>query len=235
MPYLMKFAKGSNEESSVVAAIDATGKNVASRHLGDFYKLISSSKSADVRASSERAVRRYLDGQTNNSTAAKDLLKAFKGSMNAAPREAFLRLLGATGASQAEEAIEEALSSEQNSLKVSGYAALSNWRDDSLFERHFEALKEEKEQFLRGHAFDALVKFLSGDAEFDEKSEVRMWTSLSKELQDEREKKEFISTLARGSEEWALALIEPFTQDPDEKTSFLAERALEAMRARTEN
>ena len=234
MPFLMKFVKNSKDEGSVVAALDATGKNVAGRHLIDLYKLISSAQSVEVRSAAERAVRRHLDSQTNNSFVAKELLKSFRGSLESAPRESFLRLLGATGASEAEVAIEEALSSDESTLKVAGYTALSNWRDDSLFERHFEGLKNEETQFLRGHAFDSLIKFLSGRAEFDEKSEQKMWTLMSKELQDEREKSEFIRTLARGTEGWAMALIEPLTKDSNEKTSFLAERALESMKNREE-
>jgi HEAT repeat protein len=232
VPYLLKFARDSEEQDSVVAALDATGKNLQGRHLSDLYKLISATDSADVRAAAERAVKRYLVGQTNNSTAAKDLVKAFQSSMEAKPKETFLRLLGATGAPQAEEAVAEALSSEDNNLKVSAYAALGNWRNDSLFDRHFKSMVSEKEQFLRGHAFDSLILFLKGGAEFNEKSEQRMWTRLSRELQDEREKKEFISTLARGSEDWAMALVKPFTSDPNDNTSFLAEKALEAMERR---
>ena len=221
MPSLMKFAKTSEEEDSVVAAIDATGKNVESHHLVEFYKLISSSQAVDVRAASERAVKRYLDEQGSNSLAAKELLVSFKGSLDSAPRESFLRLLGATGSSEAEEALEEALSSDENTLKIAGYTALSNWRDASFFERHLESLKNEDEKFLRGHAFDSLIKFLSGDADFNEKKRM-MWTGLSKDLRDSREKKEFINALARGREVWAIALVEPFVKDPDEKTSFLA-------------
>ncbi|MGJ8726535.1 MAG: serine/threonine protein kinase [Roseibacillus sp.] len=232
VPYLLKFAKESKEKDAVVAAIDATGKNLSGRHLSDLYKLISSSPSVDVRGASERAVKRYLVAQTNNSPAAKDLVTAFKGSMEKGPRETFLRLLGATGAPEAAEAVEEALSSSDNSLKVSAYAALANWRDDSLFEQHIGAMRGENETFLRSHAFDSVISFLKGDAEYDDGSEKKMWQALSKELKDSREKKEFISILARGSENWAMALIEPLTKDSNDDTSFLAEKALEAMERR---
>lgn len=232
VPFLMKFATGSGDEDSTVAAIDATGSNLESFHLTELYKLISNSSSADVRAAAERAVKRYLVAQTSNSVAAKDLLKAFKNSVDPKAREAFLRLLGATASSEAEEAVEAALSSDENTLKISGYAALANWRDDSLFERHFEAMKGEDEKFLRSHAFDSMITFLKGGAEFSEESDQKMWALLSTDLRDEREKKEFISTLARGTEDWAIALIEPLTNDANEKTSFLAEKALESMERR---
>ena len=232
VPFLMKFAKSSNEEDSVASALDAIGKNIAGEDLNALYKIISSTQSANVRAAAERAVKRHLQGQTNNSIAARDLVVAFQSSMESKPKETFLRLLGVTGSSQAEDAVEEALSSDDNTLKVSAYAALANWRNDTLFDRHLESMIGEEEKFLRGHAFESLLTFLSGDAEFDEASEKKMWTALSKELQDELEKKKFISTLARGSEDWAIALIEPFRKDAHEETSFLAERAIEAMKNR---
>ena len=232
VPYLIKFAKDSQEKDAVVAALNATGNNLSKRHLADLYKMISTSPSAEVRGAAERAVKRFLVGQTNNSAAAKDLVKAFRGSLEKGPRESFLRLLGATGAPEAQEAVAEALASNDDSLKVSAYAALANWRDDSLFKEQLAAMKREKKPFLRGHAFDSVISFLKGDAEFEEASEKKMWKALSKELKDSREKKEFISTLARGSEDWAMALIKPLTKDSNDDTSFLAERALEAMSRR---
>ncbi|WP_411847386.1 protein kinase [Roseibacillus persicicus] len=232
IPFLVKYASEGGDENSVVAAIDATGENLSSRYLTDFYKIIANSKSANVRSAAERAIKRHLVSQTSNTAAAKDLLKAFENTLEPTVREAYLRLLGATGTEEAEEAVEIALNSEENTLKVSGYAALANWRDDSMFERHFSALQSENTRFLRTHAFDSMIAFLKGGADFDEDSEEKMWTQLSKDLRDEREKKEFISTLARGSEDWAIALIEPFTTDENERTSFLAEKALEAMERR---
>ena len=232
IPYLLKFAKDSQETDAVVAALDATGKNLSGRYLPDLYQLISTSPSPDVRGAAERAVNRYLVGQTNNSPAAKDLVKAFRGALEKGPRESFLRLLGATGAPEAEEAVAEALNSDDDSLKISAYAALANWRDDSLFDQQLAAMKGEKKQFLRGHAFDSVMSYLKGDSEYDEASEQKMWTALSKELQDSREQKEFISVLARGSEDWAMGLIEPFTKDSNDDISFFAERALESMERR---
>ena len=232
IPYLLKFAKNSQESDAVVAALDATGKNLSGRNLSDLYPLISSSESADIRGAAERAVKRYLVDQTNNSPAAKNLVKAFEGSLEKGPRESFLRLLGATGAPEAEKAVAKALTAEDDSLKVSAYAALANWRDDSLFDQQISAMEEENKPFLRGHAFDSVISFLKGDADVDNASRKKMWTRLSKDLRDTREKKEFISTLARGSEGWAVALIEPFTKDSDDDTSFLAERALQAIESR---
>ena len=232
VPYLLKFAKNSQEEDAVVAALNATGKNLSGRYLPDLYQLIASSPSLDVRGAAERAAKRYLVDQTNNSPAAKDLVKAFQNSLEKGPRESFLRLLGATGAPEAEDAMVEALNSDDDSLKVSAYAALANWRDDSLFEQQIAAMKAEKKQFLRGHAFDSVISFLKGEAEFDDASEKKMWTELSGELKDSREKKAFIGTLARGSDDWAMALIEPLTKDSNDDTSFYAERALEAMKGR---
>lgn len=234
MPYLLKFAEDSKEEDSVVAALNATGQNVRGRHLNDLYKMISAAKSSDIRAAAERAVRRHLESQTNNSGAAKDLVKAFRSSLEPKPRETFLRLMGATGATEAKEAVADALSSDNNNLKVSAYAALASWRNDSLFDFHLQSMAGETEKFLRGHAFDSLLSFLTGDGEFSEANEQKMWTLLSKELQDEREKKEFISKIARGSEDWAIALVEPFTKDSNDETSFLAEKALEAMKRRSQ-
>ena len=231
VPYLLKFAQSSKEEKAVVAALNATGKSLQVRDLDVLFKMIASTKSADVRAAAERTAKRFLVGQNSNSAAAKDLLKAFRGSLEPQPRESFLRLLGATGAPEAETAIDEALSSDEKTLKISGYAALVNWKDTSMFQKQFEAASAEKEKFLRTLAFDSLIDFLAGDADFG-KSRKKLWTQVSTDLRDSREKKKFISTLARGSEDWAMALVEPLTKDPNDDTSFLAEKALEAMARR---
>ncbi|MBK1835573.1 serine/threonine-protein kinase [Roseibacillus ishigakijimensis] len=233
IPYLLKFAEDSADEAAVEAALDATGENLQPRHLPTLYDLIAAADSPQVRGAAERAVRRNLLVRKNNSVAAKDLLAAYEGSSSAPAKETFLRLLGTTARPEAEKAIESALASEENSLVVAAYSALANWRDDSQFARHLEALQGEETTFRRSHAFDSVITLLTGDAEIAEDDLQAHWTSLASDLRDVREKRAFITKLAVRSDPWAIALIEPLTDDPDDDTSFLAEKAVEKMTARS--
>ncbi len=232
MPFLLKYATDGEDNGSVVAALNATGQNVETDHLDVLYRIISTTDSPDVRSAAERAVKRHLEGKTNNSRVARDLLKAFENSLDSKPKETFLRLLGASGDPQAKGAVSAALASDENTLRVAAYAALANWRDTSLFETHLKALRGESDKFLRSYAFDSLVKFLVGKVDLVNYEKKAMWTAVSSELKDEREKKEFIGALGRGSEAWALELIRPFTKDSNEDLSFYAERAIEAIKGR---
>lgn len=195
------------------------------------YHIINNSDSDKVRGAAERAAKEYFVKQRNNSVAAKKLVATFKRASKKKSQQAFLRLLGTTGSSEAQEAVRISLSSGSKTIKISAYAALANWTTDDFFDEHFEAASSETEAFLRSHAFDSMISFLKKDSSASGLNAKKMWTMVSQDLRDLREKKEFIKTLAQGSEVWASNLIKPLQADPDESVSFLAERAMEAMEA----
>ena len=235
VPYLLKFAAETEETEIAEVALNATGENLAKNDFSELLKLISTTGSNRVRSAAERAAKRFLDGQSSNAVAAKELQEAFKNSSIPQIQESFLRLLGATGSTEAERVVEEALSSNETTLKISAYASLANWRDDSFFDKQFKAASLERSKMLRTHAFDSLINFLKGDAKFGAQSKQRMWTKVGSDLRDTRERKTFIrtlATLATKDDGWAIGLVTPLVRDPDDDVSFLAEQALEAMKSR---
>ena len=228
---LLEFATKSKEEEAVFAALNATHEHLDADDLGVLYHIINNSDSDKVRGAAERAAKEYFVKQRNNSVAAKKLVATFKRASKKKSQQAFLRLLGTTGSSEAQEAVRISLSSGSKTIKISAYAALANWTTDDFFDEHFEAASSETEAFLRSHAFDSMISFLKKDSSASGLNAKKMWTMVSQDLRDLREKKEFIKTLAQGSEVWASNLIKPLQADPDESVSFLAERAMEAMEA----
>lgn len=232
---LIEYAAESNEERSVVAALTAVSKNLRERDLQELYKLISFSDSPEVQGAAERAVKTYAIAQDNTTIITRDLAKAYKAASESRARQAYLRLLGATGNERAVDTLKDALESKDESLKVAAYSAFGSWRDDSLFEEHLAGMASESTKFVRAHAFDSMLTFLLGDLDVTRDREQEMWELFSKEVQDDREKREFISKIARSSTDWRIELVRPYLTDPNEEISFLAEKAVESLNRRKES
>lgn len=234
VPLLMHYAEESNEERSIVAALVAASDNLRERDLQVLYKLISFSDSQAVQAAAERAVKAYAIAQENTTIITRDISKAYQAASESRAKQAYLRLLGATGNDRAIDTLKDALQSQDEALKVAAYSAFGSWRDNSLFSEHLSAMAGESTKFVRAHAFDTMLTFLTGDLDATREREKEMWIEFSKEVQDDREKREFISKLARNPTDWGIELVTPYLKDSSEEISFLAEKAVQSMKRRLE-
>lgn len=234
VPLLLDYAKNSNETKSVVAAIEAASGNLSLRDLEILYSLISFSAANDIRAAAERAATKFIAAQTNTTIVTRDLLSAYKQSDDAVIQQAYLRLLGVTGNESALEALQSALQSEDENLKVAAYTALGKWRNLDFFEEHFAAMSAETSTFIRAQAFESLFALLTSDANREAEKSPALWARLGEDLQNPNEKTQYITRLARNPTPWGLELVRPFLKDPDDDVSFLAERAVTSIENRLE-
>ncbi|MEM9081232.1 MAG: serine/threonine-protein kinase [Verrucomicrobiota bacterium] len=229
MPVLVRFLEEASEERALVAAVSAARHHLNDMDIAVIFNLISFSESDEVRGAAERAVRGYAQAQRSTSQLSRDLAKAYEAAKNPTAQKVYLRLLGVTGGSVAEEAVKSALESEDETVVVSAYTALQNWPDDSMFELHFERMKGERKTFLRTQAFDSVLGYLVQSEEIPPKKAVDLWKDLAGEAGNDREKKELITALARRGQKWAVPIVQGFLEGESDDISFLAERALESL------
>lgn len=232
VPILLDYAKESSETKSAVSAINAANGHLSLRHLDVLYSLISFTASDDIRAAAERAAAKFITEQEGTTVVTRDLLNAYQQANEAVVQQTYLRLLGRTGNERALEALQAALTSDDEGLKVAAYTAFGNWRDDSLFNEHLAAMAAETSSFSRSQAFSSLLTLLTSDNVRDGKGTPELWSRLGEELEKSSEKSEFIKSLARNATPWGLELIEPFKSDSDDDVSFLAEKAFDSVENR---
>lgn len=232
VPLLLDYAKDGQETKPVVAAINAASRNLSSRDLMILYELISFSSSDDIRAAAERAASRFIAAQESTAVLTRDLLASYKQANGATIQQTYLRLLGVTGNERALEALESALQSENEGLKVAAYTAFGSWRDDSFFDEHLSAMSAETTTFARTQAFDSVIAFLTSDANRGADNAAKLWKQLGEKLQNSSEKSKFITSLARNPTAWGLELVKPFKTDSDDDVSFLAEKATDSIENR---
>ena len=226
---LLTFATRSTENKSVVAALDATGKNLRESNLSVLIELIATSESSDIRRAAEKGAKRLVEAEKGNSSVSEALARAFKNALEAAPRQAFLRVLGAAGGSEAARVISDALESDDTATRISAFAALQGGGNPATFNQLYGAATKEKNPQVRGTAFESLLSYSKNSTDLSPDDQRKMWTKVASNLRDSGEKRKFIAAIATVRTSWAAFLVRPLTSDADDDVSFRAEKALQVL------
>jgi HEAT repeat protein len=136
-----------------------------------------------------------------------------------------LRLLGATGGEKAAKTVADALKSDDASTKNAALAALGSWADDSQFDALIEFIEETDDDGLRRKAFDATYAFLRNGRKRDSDDLGDMWKTFAGAAASQKEKLQIIHGMANQKHEWAIPVLEYFTEDDDDKVIDKAEQA----------
>jgi len=226
---LLSYAKDTSEDSAAAAAIDAARASAegqeADEFIGDFLTLINNTDSPTVRGSAERAAADLIAQSDNKNDFAGPIIGSYESALNDDAKFAMLRLAGAAGGADAAKTVTAALKSKDAAMKNAAIAALGNWADDSQFETFIEFIEETDNDALRKRAFDSAYAFLRIDRKREAEDLGDLWRALAGAAKTQREKLQIIAGMANQKHEWAIPVVEFFTEDEDDKVADKAERA----------
>ncbi|MGB0992927.1 MAG: protein kinase domain-containing protein [Akkermansiaceae bacterium] len=233
---LLEFAKSTEENNSAAEAIKAAatsaeGEN-ADAFIDDFIALINDTQSATVRGAAERAAAGIISESDKKEDFATPIFGSYETAGDDGAKYSLLRLLATAGGEKANKAVTEALKSDKVPLQSAAIAALGNWADDSQFENLADFISETENEKLRNNAFDAAYNFLRKDRKRDPEDLGDLWKTLAGSAQTQREKLKIISGMANQKHEWAIPVLEYFTEDKDDKVISKAEMAKERLERR---
>lgn len=226
---LLEFAKATDESDSAAAAIAAALASAsgqpADEFIDDFLRLMNDTDSTSVRAAAERAASELIAQSKTKGTFVDPIHGAYETALNDSAKFAMLRLLGATGGEKAAKTVTAALKSGDKATQNAALAALGGWADDSQFDALIEFIEDTQDDVLRRKAFDATYSFLRRDRKRDPDDLGDMWKSFAGSAKSQKEKLQIIHGMANQKHEWAIPVLEYFTEDDDDRVADKAEQA----------
>ncbi|BDS06002.1 hypothetical protein NT6N_10420 [Oceaniferula spumae] len=233
---LLSFAKNTAEDSAAAAAIDAARTSAigqpADEFIDDFLTLINNTDSASVRGAAERAAADLIDQAEDKKQFASPILGSYQTAINDGAKFSMLRLAGSAGGEEAAKVVNDALKSDDAAHKNAAIAALGHWADDSQFESLIEFIEETDNEALRKKAFDSAYAFLRTERKRDPEDLGDLWRMLAGAARTQREKMQIIGGMANQKHEWAVPVLEFFSEDDDDKIADKAEQAKERLERR---
>lgn len=233
---LLEFAKETTESNSATQAINAARITAeghpADEYIDDFLTLINDTDSSTIRAAAERAANELIAASKQKESFTSAIYGSYESAVNDDAKFTMLRLLGSAGGNQAAEAVEAALASDNAPLRSAAIAALGRWADDSQFETLIAFIEECDDEKMRNKAFTAAYSFLSLDRKRAPEDIEDLWKSFAGTARTQREKLQIISGMAKQKNEWAIPVLEYFTEDDDDKVIDKAEQAKERLERR---
>ncbi|MCP5536041.1 MAG: protein kinase [Akkermansiaceae bacterium] len=233
---LLEFAKNTTEETAAAEAINAArysaiGKE-ADVYIDDFLSLINDTDSHSIRGAAERAAQAIIAESDKKADFEPAIYGSYQSAVNDNAKFTMLRLLGCTGGEKAQEAVSEALKSDKAPYQSAAIAALSIWADDGQFDNLIEFIDECENDKIRKTAFDAAYSFLRIERQRDSEDLGELWKSLAGTAKTQGEKLQIIRGMANQKHEWAIPVLEYFTEDKDDMVIDKAERAKELVERR---
>ncbi len=236
IPALLEFAKNTTENNAATEAINAARYSAegqpADEFINDFLTLINDTDSATVRNAAERAAAALIADSANKADFTAPIYGSYESAMNDSAKFVMLRLLGVTGGEKSIEAVTSALKSDKLPLQSAAIAALSQWADDSQIELLIEFIAESENKTLRQKAFTAAYSFLRLDRKRDTDDLEDYWKSFAGTAQSQGEKLQIIRGMANQKDEWAISILEYFTEDKDDLVIDKAEQAKDHLERR---
>lgn len=236
IPALLEFAKNTTENNAAAEAINAARYSAeghpADEFIHDFLTLINDTDSAPVRNAAERAAAALIADSENRADFTGPIYGSYESAVNDSAKFIMLRLLGVTGGEKSIEAVTSALNSDKLPLQSAAIAALSQWADDSQIELLIEFIAECDNKTLRQKAFTAAYSFLRLDRKRDTDDLEDYWKSFAGTAQSQSEKLQIIRGMANQKDEWAIAILEYFIEDKDDRVIDKAEQAKDHLERR---
>ena len=227
LPLLIEYFSNSKEDDLIVASIRAAQPVLTEETVPELFKLISFADSLEVQRAAEKAIRVFAASNPEANRITPELTKAYQAARTPAAKKAYLRLLGSTGGNSSKEVIQEALKSENKSIRISAYKAMQDWPDNSMIQPMLDALGSETDPDMQSYAFDAAVRFLAENKEMNETSRVRHWKKLVDETRNDKQKGNLIQSISQSKERWAIPILQFYLEDDNDDIIYLSERELE--------
>ncbi len=237
LPYLLKFARETDNERAAAAALTAVTDISGEDEIDNFLEVIQFTSSDQIRRAAEKATASILDRSATREKYGSSLATAADNTVNDDTRRTMLRLLGHAGGDVALERVTKALEGDDNLDTLAALQAIESWPDDSLFEDLIAFLETQTDDLLRRKTFDSAFGFLM-DADRagkrDEMDSEEYWKMLARNAKTQREQLAIISGLAKTeTADWALSVVEYFADEAEsDQVIDQAEKAIRHMRER---
>ena len=229
LPLLIEYFSNSKEDDLIVASIRAAQPVLTEETVPTLFKLISFADSLEVQRAAEKAIKAFAASNPEANRITPELTKAYQAARTPASKKAYLRLLGSTGGNSSKEVIQEALKSEDNSIRISAYKAMQDWPDNSMIQAMLDGLSSETDPEMQSYAFDAVVRFLGENKEMNETSRVRHWKKLVDETRNDKQKGKLIQSIGQSKKRWAIPILQFYLEDESDDVTHLSERELEGI------
>lgn len=235
VPILLNYARTTNDAAAAAAALQACRSMATDDQFGEFLDVIRYTSEPAIRQAAEATVGEILDRSSNRADLATRLAVAHDGAINDDIRHSLIRLLARAGGERASEIVRTALSSTESKDQVAAVFALGVWVDDTMFETLIEFLEGLQDEQVRPRTFDAAYRFLTAEErKLEPDVSEDFWKMLARNAKIRSEQEKVIRGLAaKGTEDWAISVIEYFVDEADDDQVIdLAEKALARIRAR---
>lgn len=234
VPYLLSYASRSNQDPrSAVAALQAVRFMVGDEQIDKFLEVLVATDNDDVRKAAEETLAEIISKTSNRSEIADRLAGMYESHINDGVRHSLLRLLGRCAGTKATALVKAALDGSEMKDQVAAIITLGSWGDDSAFHLLTDFIASTQNEDLRNRAFDSALRFLSSpDSTIKPETIREHWTRLTAEAKTSDEQIKIILGLVNVGQDWAATLIERYKDSDDDRTSDLAEKALERIEQR---
>jgi len=233
---LLEYAKKTTEVSAAVQAIKAAqasakGTN-ADEYFRDFLSLINNAEADSIRSAAEIAASDLVSSSENKDKFGASIMGSYESAVDDSAKYALLRLLGAAGGEQASKVVNESLKSDSEAMQNAAIASLGRWVDDSQFETLTDFISDTENKKLRQKTFDSAYSFLRISRKRNPEDLGDLWRMLAGSAQTQYEKLQIIRGMANQKHEWAIPVLEFFTEDKDDIIIDKAEQAKEFVERR---
>jgi serine/threonine protein kinase len=233
VPILIQYASTTADAPSAVAALEAVRFMAGGEQFDQFLNVIQTTTHAEVRKAAEDTAAEILRKAPSRTAFADRLATSHATAVDENIRHSFLRLLGRCGGPKALEVVRAALADTDQKNQIAAIMALGSWGDDAGFPILADYVAAATDDSLRNRAFESALRFVSDSTvEHDPKAWEEQWTMLSKQSKTRAEQEKLIRGLVNLDTDWALKLVEGYTQSDDDNIADLAVRAVENIKER---
>ena len=233
VPILIRYASATGDARSAVSALQAVRFMAGEEQLEQFVSVIQTTTNNEVRKAAEETAAEIIRKSANRASFADRIATSHSTAVDENIRHSLLRLLGRCGGPKALEIVRAALADSEQKNQIAAIMSLGYWGDDSGFPILADYISTASDASLRNRAFESALRFVTDSTvEHDPKVWEDQWTMLSKQSKSRAEQEKIIRGLVNLDTDWAMKLVEGYTQSDDDRIADLAERALDEMKDR---
>lgn len=211
---LLSYAENHVDQGSSRIAIDAAAKTPRDQDFNSYLNILRISNNSMVRKSAEKALQGVISNSSNPDKLASLLLNTIDQVLDENRRLSFIRLLGSTGADQANEMIESSLKSDNEGLRIAAAAGYGDWPNDKPFDNLVTSIESEQVPQVRKAMFDSAFQLLTAKHNHGSAADNEIkWMTMASIAQTDTEKMKIITHAVQAKAKWSSKIIQSFTAD----------------------
>lgn len=208
---LLGYAERNPNQTSSRFAIIGAAKNPKDEDFGTYLNILNITENDSVSKVTEDALQKIITQSRKRDRLTTQLIDASQATLDDSRKLSMIRLLGATGTSEAKTKIMESLNSKSTSLRIAAATAFSNWPNTEPLDALITAIQTETTGTVQRALFGSAYQLLADNSDEDKTLLARQWQDLALNASIDNEKKRIIAHMRSSKYPFSKNVIQMFS------------------------